>query len=357
MNAPVIDSRSKVELAVDQVEREAERASGTIEKPRSDQDLIKATNTFAQEHRARSWFHLLTTTLLTIGFVVAPALIDNLALSLACATVAGLLVVRMFILFHDYRHGSIFRGSLGAKAILETFGIVALTPGEVWSQTHNYHHPHTAKIVGSHVGSYMMLTTAMYQALPRSQQMMYRLIRHPLTILFGYLTVFIYGFCTSAFVRNPKKNRSAAVSLVAHVIVGGAVLYFFGARVFWLCFIVPHFVSHALGAYLFYAQHNFPNAYVHPRENWSFVRAALDSSSYMKLGPIWNYFTGNIGYHHVHHLNHRIPFYRLPEAMAAIEELQHPRGVTSLKPREIAACFQLKLWDPDQGRLVGYPRS
>jgi omega-6 fatty acid desaturase (delta-12 desaturase) len=324
--------------------------------PRSDQELIKATNEFAQEQRERSWFHLITTTALTALFVAAPAFTANPALAVAYGVIAGLLVVRMFILFHDYRHGSIFRGSLAAKVILETFGILALTPGEVWSQTHNYHHAHTAKIVGSHVGSYAMLTTAMYKAITPGQRLMYRIIRHPLTILCGYLTVFVYGFCTAAFIRNPKKNGSALVSLLSHFALGAAVYYFLGARVFWLCFFVPHFVSHAMGAYLFYAQHNFPNAYVHPRENWSFVRAALDSSSYMKLGPLMNYFTGNIGYHHVHHMNHRIPFYRLPEAMAAIEELQHPRGVTSLAPSEIAACFKLKLWDPDQGRLVGYPK-
>lgn len=332
--------------------REAPRS-----KPRTDQELIKATNEFAQDDRARSWFHLITTTALTALFVAAPALTRSVPLALAFGTVAGLLIVRMFILFHDYRHGSIFRGSLGAKVILETFGILALTPGEVWSQTHNYHHAHTAKIIGSHVGSYAMLTTAMYKAITPGQRLMYRVVRHPLTIAFGYLTVFVYGFCTAAFIRNPRKNRSALVSLVAHLAVGVAVAWFFGARVFWLCFFVPHFISHALGAYLFYAQHNFPNAYVQPRETWSFARAALDSSSYMKLGPIMNYFTGNIGYHHVHHMNHRIPFYRLPEAMAAIEELQHPRGVTSLAPSEIIACFKLKLWDPEQGRLVGYPKA
>ena len=324
-------------------------------KPGTEQELIKASNEFAREDRGRSWFHLLTTTGLTAGLIAAPALIANPALALLVSVIAGLLTVRMFILFHDYRHGSIFRGSLPAKIILEAFGVFVLTPGEVWSQTHNYHHAHTAKIVGSHVGSYMMLTTAMYKALTPGQQRMYRVVRLALTILFGYLTVFIYGFCTAAFIRNPKKNRSALISLIVHAALGAAVAYFFGARVFWLCFFVPHFVSHATGAYLFYAQHNFPNAFIQPRETWSFARAALDSSSYMKLGPLMNYFTGNIGYHHVHHLNHRIPFYRLPEAMAAIEELQHPRGVTSLAPGDIAACFRLKLWDPDQGRLVGYP--
>ena len=92
-----------------------------------------------------------------------------------------------------------------------------------------------------------------------------------------------------------------------------------------------------------------------PREDWTFVRASLESSSYMKLGPVMNYFTGNIGYHHVHHLNHRIPFYRLPEAMAGIPELHDPRGVTSLSPRDITACFKLKLWDPEAGHMVGYP--
>jgi omega-6 fatty acid desaturase (delta-12 desaturase) len=283
-------------------------------------------------------------------------LLHNTTLALVSAGIAGLFTVRMFILFHDYRHGSIFRGSFAAKAILEVFGVLVLTPGEVWSQTHNYHHAHTAKIVGSHVGSYMMLTTAMYKAATPAQRLMYRVIRHPLTILFGYITVFIYGFCAAAFIRNPKKNRSALLSLLVHALLGAGVAHYFGARVFWLCFFVPHFVAHAAGAYLFYAQHNFPNAYIQPRETWTFARAALDSSSYMKLGPIMSYFTGNIGYHHVHHLNHRIPFYRLPEAMAAIEELQHPRGVTSLSPRDILACFRQKLWDPEQGRMVGYPR-
>ena len=74
----------------------------------------------------------------------------------------------------------------------------------------------------------------------------------------------------------------------------------------------------------------------------------------MKLGPVMGWFTANIGLHHVHHLNAAIPFYRLPEAMAAIPELQHP-GVTSLRPRDIVACFHLKLWDPEQGQMVEYP--
>ena len=91
-----------------------------------------------------------------------------------------------------------------------------------------------------------------------------------------------------------------------------------------------------------------------PRESWSYTRAALESSSYMEMGRVMRFFTGNIGYHHVHHLNPLIPFYRLPEAMDAIPELHDPPK-TSLRPSDVLACFRLKLWDPDKGRMVGYP--
>ena len=88
-------------------------------------------------------------------------------------------------------------------------------------------------------------------------------------------------------------------------------------------------------------------------EEWTYYRGATESSSHMRLGLLMHWFTGNIGYHHVHHLNPLIPFYRLPEAMAAIPELEQPR-MTSLRPRDILACLRLNLWDPEKRRLVSY---
>jgi omega-6 fatty acid desaturase (delta-12 desaturase) len=240
--------------------------------------------------------------------------------------------------------------------ILDAFGLYVLTPSKVWTQTHNYHHAHTAKVVGSHVGSYMMLTTAMWEQATPGQRFMYKVFRHPLTILFGHFTVFIYGFCTAAFLRNPRKNTDSLLALVVQLAISVALYHYFGFAVLWFSFMLPQIIAHALGGYLFYAQHNFPEAYIQPRESWTFLRASLESSSYMKLGPVMNYLTGNIGYHHVHHLNYRIPFYRLPEAMAGIPELQNPRGVTSLHPRDVIACLRLKLWDVEQGKLVGFPK-
>ncbi|HKP60224.1 MAG TPA: fatty acid desaturase [Polyangiales bacterium] len=322
---------------------------------RTEQEVIKASNQYAHEIRARSWFHLVTTFAGMIGCQTFAALASPWWLRTCLSVVAGLFTVRAFIVYHDFKHGSILRGSKPAKLFLDAFGLYVLTPSTVWTQTHNYHHAHTAKIVGSHVGSYPMLTTALWEKCTPGQRVMYRVIRHPLNILFGYFTVFMYGFCLSAFIRNPRKNLDSLAALFVQLGMIALLWFAFGFEVMFYGLVLPQTVAHALGAYLFYAQHNFPDAHVQPRESWTFVRASLESSSYMEVGPVMRYFTGNIGFHHVHHLNHRIPFYRLPEAMAAIPELRDPHGATSLSLREIRACFRLKLWDPDQNRMVPFP--
>lgn len=324
---------------------------------RTDKDLIKASNAFASENRAQSWWHMWSTLVLLSATIYLAGRPGAHWSRTFWGVLAGLITVRGFIIYHDFKHGAILRNSKVARIVLDFFGLAVLTPSKVWTQTHNYHHAHTAKIVGSHVGSYMMITTEMWEQATPQQRLMYKIKRHPLTILFGYITVFLYGFCTAAFMRNPQKNRDSAVAISLHLLLIGVIGYFYDGATLFYAFFLPNLVSHALGAYLFYAQHNFPEAYVQPREEWTFVRAALESSSFMKLGPVMRFFTGNIGYHHVHHLNHRIPFYRLPEAMAAIPELRHPRGVTSLSPSDIMACFRLKLWDPAQGRLVPFPEE
>ena len=179
----------------------------------------------------------------------------------------------------------------------------------------------------------------------------YLVARHPLTLLFAYLTVFLYGICLSSFMRDPRKNWDSGLALVLHIALSVAIFAHFGPLSYLFVVLVPFFVAHALGAYLFYAQHNFPAVRIEPRETWSYVRAALESSSYMPMGRIMRWFTANIGYHHVHHVNPTIPFYRLPETMAAIEALQRP-GITTLAANRILDCLRLKVWDAELGRMV-----
>lgn len=337
--------------------------SGSVEDPkagdppvRSEKELIAATREFLAEDKLKSW-SLLLTTLLVFGLLLALTARAQLwPLKLAGSVVAGLTIVRVFIFYHDYLHNAIFRGSKLAKAFFGLFGLYVMVTMKAWRESHNYHHAHTAKIVGSHVGSYAMVTVAMWKTMSPSQKRMYKIVRHPLTIAFGYFTIFMYGMCLSPFLRAPKKHWDSAVAVALNVAASVLILATVGVEAWFFVFFLPLAVAMASGAYLFYAQHNFPDIVVQGRHEWSYGKAALESSSYMKTGAIMGWFTGNIGYHHVHHLNSMIPFYRLPEAMAGIPELQDP-GITSLSPKDIVACFRLKLWDPERGEMVGYPKD
>ncbi len=321
---------------------------------RTGRDLIEATRTFAAENRAPSWGHLLSTTgILAAGLVaLTQPLVWPLRLLLAVAT--GLVIVREFILYHDYLHCALLRGSRAARLILYPFGIYVMTPPRVWRETHNYHHAHTAKLVGSNIGSYATMTTQQWAEATPAQRRHYRLVRHPLTVLCGYFTIFMMEMCLMSFLRSPRKRWDSLVALLVNWGATALIVANWGFAMFFFVYFLPLAVATASGGYLFYAQHNFEGLHIQMREDWSYDRAALESSSYMKTGPVLRWFTGNIGYHHVHHLNPTIPFYRLPETMAAIPELQHP-CVTRLTARDIAANFRLKLWDPQQQKMVGYP--
>jgi omega-6 fatty acid desaturase (delta-12 desaturase) len=323
---------------------------------RCGRDLVEASKCFTPESRLRSWWVLLSTTLLLVASLALLWRPLFWPLRLALAAFAGLVTVREFILFHDYMHGAILRGSKLARVILYPFGIFVMTPPRVWKETHNYHHNHTAQLVGSNIGSFATMTLSQWALATPAERRHYRIVRHPLTVLFAYFTAFMLDMCLMSFLRSPRKRWDSLLALFANWAATIVIVRNFGFAVFVFGYFLPLFIAHATGAYLFYAQHNFDGLVIQPREQWAYDRAALQSSSYMPTGPLLSWLTGNIGFHHVHHLNPTIPFYRLPEAMAAIPELQVP-GITLLTPRDIAANFRMKLWDPERQRMVGYPRA
>ena len=196
------------------------------------------------------------------------------------------------------------------------------------------------------------MTRAQYLKSSRSERIAYLFMRHPLTILFGYLFVFFWGMCLYPFFNQPRAHKDCLIATVMHLTFAGLLAWFFGWSALLLTLIVPHFVASAIGAYLFYAQHNFPGVSFYDRAGWAYEKAALESSSYMKTGPIMAWFTANIGYHHIHHLNHRVPFYRLPEVLRQVPELAKPK-TTSLHPADIIRCLRLKLWDVETQQMIG----
>ncbi len=197
------------------------------------------------------------------------------------------------------------------------------------------------------------MTTAAWRAASRGARFRYRLVRHPTTLACAYATVFLINVCLLPLLRRPARHWDSALSLLAHGAALASLWTFGGFDVAFFAMLLPMTVSAALGGYLFYAQHSFPGMRILPDGEWTHYRAALASSSHLRLPRALRWFSGNIGLHHVHHLNPLIPFYELPRAMAAIPELQHP-VVTTLRPRDVVACFRANLWDEDGGRMVGY---
>ncbi len=268
-----------------------------------------------------------------------------------CSLLMGLLLLRMFMLYHDYLHKAILKRSAFAKAIFTLYGLYTLNPPSIWKRSHDYHHKHNSKLHSSSIGSFPILTREAFLNLSAGERRNYLFIRHPLTIAAGYIFAFTWGMCLLSLIRNPTKHRDSAFALIFHYGIGIAIFITFGWLSFVLAFIIPAIVSSGIGSYLFYAQHNFPATTFEEKENWTYAKAALQSSSYMKMNRVMRWFTGNIGYHHIHHINALIPFYRLKEVHEAFPEFQSAK-TTSLYPLEIWRCVQIKVWDAEQNRML-----
>jgi len=319
---------------------------------RSLQELISATAPFTAEDRSRSWFALWSTILLTVVVLAIAGAPVFMPLRILSSFFASLLFMRLFVIYHDFEHGAILRGSKIAKPLLSFFGWFILSPPSIWNRLHNYHHSHNCQFATSGIGSFPVMSVAEYYAAPLATRLRYRFVRSPLMILFSYFAIFLLGFGAKPIHDESRRHWDSALSLILHISL--VAVY---ARMGWvtllLGLILPLMCAHAIGSYLFYAQHNFPAVRLRPREEWDYVYAAIYSSSFMDWNRFFHWFTANIGYHHVHHLNARIPFYRLPEAAAAIPELRETAR-TSLHLREIRACLRLKLWDSQTAQMVGY---
>ena len=331
----------------------SESLSTQVGVERADRELHQATRPFARQSSARSWWHVGSTFALLGCALAGAAVAPWWPVRVIASAFGALLLVRAFILYHDFMHGAILPGSKLARAIFYTYAAVNLTPPRSWRDSHNFHHANVGRIAVPNVGAFPLMTAEMWRTASRSERMSYRVTRHPLTIVCAYLAIFLFSVTLLPLLRRPSRYWDSALALLAHGAAFAALWLLGGFDAVFFALLLPMTMAAALGGYLFYAQHSFPGMRILPDTEWTIYRASLVSSSYMKLGSVLRWFTGNIGFHHVHHLNSLIPFYRLPDAMAAIPELQHP-GVTSLRPCAIAACFRANLWDEASGRMIDY---
>jgi len=319
-------------------------------------ELLRATAPFAVESRALSWRLVLSTFFLLFITLTGAGLAPWWPLRALFSILGALLMVRAFITYHDFNHGAILRDSRLARVIFEIYAALSLTPSKSWRASHNYHHGHVGQIEGSGIGSFPVMSVQMWREATPVARARYRFERHPATVLLAYFTIFFFSICLQPLLLDPIKHWDSAVSLLAHFGLIALLWFFGGGDTAFFVVLLPMTVASALGGYLFFAQHSFKRMVILSPRAWTYYRAALESSSYMQLNRVMQWFTGNIGYHHIHHLNIKIPFYRLPEAMAAIPELQSP-ATTSLAPREIIQCFRASLWDEERQRMASYSEA
>lgn len=319
---------------------------------RTGKELIAASKEFTGENRVRSWVEILGTILLSI-LAFSTTLLESiplpvrLLLSMSC----GLLYVRMFVIYHDYQHRAILQRSFVAEWLMKAVGIYLLAPQTIWKRSHEHHHNNNSKLTITGIGSYPTITKNRFLSLSKKEQRIYLLNRHPLTVIFGYFTLFIYWLNLKSFFQSPGRHIDSLLALILHIAGATAIWYFFGASTFLISWFFPFLIAFAMGSYLFYCQHNFPGAKFRENHDWAYDYAALASTSCMIMNPVMQWFTGNIGYHHVHHLNSRIPFYRLEEALESMPELGNA-PTTSWDLAEIIRCFRLKLWDSEKEKMI-----
>ena len=320
---------------------------------REGKELILATKPFAKEIRWKSWYHTITGLILLVACIAGTLLITPVWGRVLCSIGVAIMLSRFFIIFHDFQHHTILYKSKIANVIFTVFGFYMITPPSIWKRSHDHHHNNNAKLFSASIGSYPIMTKQKFLEASKKERFGYLAVRHPLNMFFSYFSLFLYGMCIQSFLSSPKRHWDSLLTVILHIGIAVFLFVYFGPLTWFLTFFLPFFLSHMLGAYLFYAQHNFPTAVFRNNTEWNYAKAALESSSYMAMNPFLQWVTANIGYHHIHHLNSRIPFYRLPEAMAAIPELQQAR-VTTLKPSDVIACLRLKFWDPHQNKMIGF---
>jgi omega-6 fatty acid desaturase (delta-12 desaturase) len=280
------------------------------------------------------------------------------ALVLCVAPLTAAFMVRLFILQHDCGHRSFFRSRWANDLVGSLLSVLTFTPYHTWRREHAVHHASSGDLDrrgrGGEIGT---LTVREYQQASRLTRFGYRLYRNPLVLflLAPWFHFVIRQRFTWGLPRTWKKERiNVHLTNLALVCLGALLVWLVGWR--WLLMIqapVMVFAS-SLGVWLFYVQHQYEQAYWQPHDQWDYVAAALVGSSHFRLPRVLHWFTANIGLHHLHHLDSRIPNYLLHKCLAEHPELKAER---SLSLWEAVGCMSFKLWDEQQGRMVGFPRT
>ncbi|OUS68621.1 fatty acid desaturase [Paenibacillus sp. MY03] len=273
-------------------------------------------------------------------------------LTLGIAVLASAFVVRTFIIFHDCCHGSFFSNKRANDILGIITGVITLVPYQQWKNAHAIHHATSSNLDKRGVGDLWILTVDEFAALSPKEKLFYRIYRNPL-VMFGLGPIFVFVL-QYRFNRKGARRKERLNTYLMNVLIV-AVYALLGWALGWQQFLMVQFpifyLSGVLGIWLFYVQHQFEDSYFEKDDEWSYVMAAVEGSSYYKLPKLLQWLTGNIGFHHVHHLSPKVPNYYLENAHDATPPLQKATTITIMQSFE---SLRFRLWDERDKKFVSF---
>jgi omega-6 fatty acid desaturase (delta-12 desaturase) len=312
---------------------------------------------YARPRLGRSVVEILTSVVpyLAVSVLIYLTLDVSYLLTLALIVLAAGFLVRTFIVFHDCAHGSLLPSKRANRSVGRFLSLFVLSPFQRWRHDHAVHHGTSGDLERRGVGDVITLTVREYRARSWRGRLAYRLIRNPF-VMFGLGPVFamMVGPRIATRSQRPRlRNSVLGTDLVLLIVVGG-LCWLIGWERFLIVWAPSAMLAGSVGIWLFYVQHQFEDAYWQSAADWSYSDAALRGSSYLKLPKVLQFFTGNIGLHHVHHLNARIPNYNLQRAH---DENPIFHQVPTLTLWDGLRCVRLKVWDEEHGKLVTFAQA
>ncbi|WP_046226361.1 fatty acid desaturase [Paenibacillus dauci] len=316
--------------------------------------LKKEVAPFEKNDSNKSIMQLITTILplIILWFAAYWSLSVSYWLTIPITIVAGLFVIRTFIIFHDCCHGSFFKNRQLNNIIGTITGVITLTPYMQWKQSHSIHHATSSNLDKRGTGDIWTLTVKEYAEAPWYTRLSYRLYRNPF-VLFGIGPIAVFLIQQRFNRRGAKRAERLNTYLINILIVAlyTGLCLLVGWKAFVMIQLPIFYIATMLGIWLFYVQHTFEDSYFEKEDEWSYVQAAVEGSSYYQLPLVLQWFTGNIGFHHVHHLSPRVPNYYLEDAHNATPPLQK---ATTITLKTSFKSIRFRLWDEEGKKFVSF---
>jgi omega-6 fatty acid desaturase (delta-12 desaturase) len=265
---------------------------------------------------------------------------------------AGGFLVRAFIIHHDCGHGAFFKSRKANDFWGFVTGVLTFTPYYFWRWEHSIHHAHSGDLDRRGLGAVWTLTVQEYLESSRWKRFAYRLARNPFMLfVIAPPTLFLIRHRIPSSQASPRERHSVYWTNLAILGMAAAMSAVFGIKTYLLIQVSIVMVASSAGVWLFYVQHQFDGVYWERHEEWDYAAAAMEGSSFYKLPKVLQWFSGNIGFHHIHHLSPRIPNYNLERCHKAEPLFQR---VPPLTMRSSLKSFTFRLWDEQRQRLVGF---